>query len=124
MFRRKKHKRPSRIYDTVRCYNAAYDASQVHKTENPLIVHGIIDKNGEYTIYAWCEISEKVYDYTQDCNPIPLETYYEQNGVAEVGVKRYSIEEYKKLLLKNSGFGPFDIQFFKNAIQEIGRSGG
>jgi hypothetical protein len=119
MFRRKKHKRTTRIYDTVRCYNAAYDAAQVHKTEEPVIVHGIIDKSGDYIVYAWCEIGESVYDYTLDKNPIPREEYYEQNGVVENGVIRYTIDEYKKLLLKISGFGPFDMQFFNAVIQEL-----
>lgn len=119
MFGRKKHKRPTRIYDTVRCYIAAYDAAQVHKTEDPIVVHGVIDKNGEYVVYAWCEIGDKVYDYTLSKNPIPHEEYYDQNGVVENGVRRYSIDDYKKLLLKISGFGPFDMQFFSTVIQEL-----
>lgn len=119
LFRKKKFKMASRSHDTVRCFGAAHDAAEVHRQESPFVVHGVMAPKGEYIIYAWCEVDDQVYDYTLNMNPIPREFYYEGNNVVDTGLKRYSYEEYRRLLLKNSGFGPFERTFFHNVIQDM-----
>ncbi len=116
---KKKYKKGARPLDPVRCFNAAYDAAQVHKVENPVIVHGVINNAGNYVIYSWCEVEDSVYDYTLNKNPLPKDIYYETNNVVETGMKRYSFQEYTQLLLKNSGFGPFDHAFFKTILDDL-----
>ncbi len=114
-----KKKKTSRTCDVARCFSAAYEAAQVHAQEAPVIVHGVIRHRGRYLVYAWCEVDDMVYDYTLNMHPIPREYYYEGNNVVENGLKCYTYAEYRALLLKNSGFGPFEKTFFQNVITDL-----
>lgn len=117
--KKKKFKRANRPFDTVRCFSAACDAAEMHREEAPLVVHGVMAPAGSFIVYAWCEVDDYVYDYTLNRNPIPREFYYQGNNVVDTGVKRYTYEEYRKMLLVNSGFGPFERTFFQNVIQDM-----
>lgn len=117
--KKRKHKRNKRPFDPVRCFSAACDAAEVHREEAPFVVHGVMAPLGEYMVYAWCEVDDHVYDYTLNMNPIPREFYYQGNNVVDTGVKRYTYDEIRKLLLKNSGFGPFEQTFFQNVIKDM-----
>ncbi len=119
MFFRKKPKTPKRSYELERCFNAAYEAAQVHKTENPSIVHAVLRHEDKFLIYAWCEVDDQVYDYTLNKNPIPRQYYYEGNSVVETGIKRYTFAEFQAMLLKISGFGPFEKSFFRTVINDL-----
>lgn len=121
--KKKKFKRGNRPYDPVRCFSAACDAAEVHREEAPAIVHGLMRQGDKFIIYAWCEVDDHVYDYTLNMNPIPREFYYQGNNVVDTGVKHYTYQEYRKLLLKNSGFGPFDHAFFQNVIKDLENQG-
>lgn len=118
-FRRKRSKKATRPYDKVRCFSAAFDAAQVHVAEGPAVVHAVLDLAPEPLIYAWCEVDDQVFDYTLNKTATPREFFYQANNVVETGVKCYTLQEYRALLLKNSGFGPFDRLFFQNVIADL-----
>ena len=48
-----------------RCYEAAFEAAMAHDEKEGIIVHGYINTLGIWIIHSWCEIADKVYDYTK-----------------------------------------------------------
>ena len=95
-----------------RCYEAAYKAAIDHYDNNMFIVHGYIYVLEDFwIIYAWCEIDDKVYDYTEKQELFDKDEYYKERQITEERIIYYDYNEYSDLLLKNSSHGPFDLFF-------------
>lgn len=99
------------------CYFAAWRLAhqlefQVGQ-EQVRIVHGWVEGRGEILgirfVHAWVELSGSVvFDRSNGHNiALPRELYYAVGGVAEEELKRYTMEEARRLSLDFNVYGPW-----------------
>lgn len=80
--------------------------------EDCSIVHAWVHVDGVWTVHAWGETDIAVYDLTVTRDPMHKSEYYQEMGVTEERLKRYSRIEFFTLLGDHKHFGPYDKEFF------------
>ncbi len=96
----------------TRCLEAAFDAACGLVDRGQIfIVHGWLDRS-PFVFHAWCEFGNQVIDLTIQKAPLSREIYYQERGITEERLRRYSLIEFAHLMTEKGNYGPFDRGLF------------
>lgn len=99
------------------CFDAAMEVAS--EQEEFSVVHAWVHMGNMWTLHAWAETPEAVYDLTESEQPYRREEYYAQLGVTEERLRRYSRLEFFTRVAEERQFGPFDKELFFAPISDV-----
>ena len=82
------------------------------ETEEAVVVHAWVSREGRWVPHAWCEIGQFAVDLTRSSRAVPKADYYLLMGITPLRMRTYSRLEFFCLMAKHQHMGPFDSTFF------------
>lgn len=84
------------------------------------LVAGQQQLEGQRIFHSWAQMQDVVFDYSNGKKIIMRkEKYYEIAKIKEEDIKKYNVDEVRKLLLKHRHWGPWDKELEKYHKEEL-----
>jgi len=93
-----------------RSFEAALEVAS--ETEDAVVVHAWIHREGRWVPHAWCEIDGLAVDLTRNNRAISKADYYLMMGITPHRTRTYSRLQFFCLMAEHKHLGPFDSFFF------------
>lgn len=93
-----------------RSFEAALEVAS--ETEDAVVVHAWVHREGRWVPHAWCEIDGFAVDLTRNSRAVPKADYYLLMSITPHRMRTYSRLQFFCLLAEHQHLGPFDRTFF------------
>jgi hypothetical protein len=93
-----------------RSFEAALEVAS--ETEDAVVVHAWVHREGRWVPHAWCEIDGFAVDLTRNSRAVPKADYYLLMSITPRRMRTYSRLQFFCLMADHQHLGPFDSTFF------------